>query len=1028
MPNFRTVWDAERDEIPERPAEPLVPSARPSKGIVAELVAGEPPQPSLPAGAVGLAFSGGGIRSATFNLGILQGLARAHLLPKIDYLSTVSGGGYIGSWLVSWIKRAGGIATVQQELGDFQAHYNDDGLIVEPPQVTFLRDYSNYMTPRLGIFGADTWAGIATYLRNVLLNQIILAAFLGAIIFLPWCLLATSHWISLRYTCLHNGYLGAGLAGALGAIALLIGVGFASAQTMRCSLTASPATAGDDQKKVIAWGVLPIFLSAILTMIGFWLTPDKEVKAWPVWYWPAIGAGFYGLAHIVGVLCRYQVLKSAHQSGIKFTRFQAVCIVISAAFAGAVGGFLLQLLEKVLVVWKFWHHGFAHAFTWGPALYIVAFLLVGTLHIGFLKALIQNEEQEWWGRTGGLLLIFLIAWTALFALTMFVPWILVSCGQWIRTEVGLATGWVLTTFFGVLSGKSSKTSGKKDGKQNQGLEILAVISPYVFVIGLFVLVSVGAFRLAEWKLVNSKPATTTTAAVAPCAAPKPAEEVKSQPLASGDVLTLVKTADAEGNSIEIVSGKVTLSRKPDGSTCAAATQEIFWTRVGALSVSSLSLWLWGKFAVLLVIAVGVAFRVDINLFSMNLLYRNRLVRCYLGASRPDTDRHPNPFTGFDPNDDISIADFIREKNYDGPYPIVCASLNITHGERLAWQERKAESFVFTPRYCGYEFPSMHDTNQARSPGGYHASDDYAYPRDPHDPFHAATGGVHLGTAVSISGAAASPNMGFHTSPPLAFLMTVFNVRLGWWLANSRYSNDELMIGRPEGGPPFSLFYLLNELLASTTDKSDYIYLSDGGHFENLGVYELVRRRCRYIIACDADADENVTFEDLGNAIRKCRSDFGVEISLNVTGMKPNKKSKLAQTHGVAGTIRYPPIPGDENPQPGRILYIKPTITKDVPRDVLAYRDSHPAFPYQTTADQWFDESQFESYRRLGLFSMQTLAGLTDTPPLELHSIEALFGNVDRINTPPSNAPPPASPITAPTPPTTLPPASGLDTH
>ena len=147
---------------------------------------------------VGLAFSGGGIRSATFNLGILQALASANLLSKIDYLSTVSGGGYIGSWLISWIKRADGkIVEVEKQLGHFQPHYDENkGYVAEPDQVSFLRAYSNYLTPRLGFFGADTWAGIATYLRNLLLNQVILIALLGGIAFLPWCALTLSRALS----------------------------------------------------------------------------------------------------------------------------------------------------------------------------------------------------------------------------------------------------------------------------------------------------------------------------------------------------------------------------------------------------------------------------------------------------------------------------------------------------------------------------------------------------------------------------------------------------------------------------------------------------------------------------------------------------------------------------------------------------------------------------------------------------------------------------------------------------------------
>jgi hypothetical protein len=383
-----------------------------------------------------------------------------------------------------------------------------------------------------------------------------------------------------------------------------------------------------------------------------------------------------------------------------------------------------------------------------------------------------------------------------------------------------------------------------------------------------------------------------------------------------------------------------------------------------------------------------------------LLYRNRLVRCYLGASRPQGERRPNRFTGFDPADDIFLTDFSDDTGevpyYDGPYPILCAALNVTHGGRLAWQERKAESFAFTPKYCGYEFPEMNFESGGAPQGAYQKTLEYAYPKDAHSALHLNRGGVHLGTAISISGAAASPNMGYHTSPPLAFLMTVFDVRLGWWLPNSRYENKDFpwQRNKPEGGPLCSLLYLLNELLAATTDTSKYTYLSDGGHFENLAVYELVRRRCKYIVACDADADAGMAFGDLGNTIRKCRSDFGVEITVDPTPVKLPSQKGFAAVHGVAGAIRYPWLSDEEPSFTGQLLYIKPTITPSTPRDVLAYRDSHPDFPDQSTADQWFDESQFESYRRLGLHSFQSLAGIAGYgTPSRPTTIKDLFDNI-----------------------------------
>ena len=150
---------------------------------------------------MGLAFSGGGIRSATFNLGVLQALAELELLEEFDYLSTVSGGGYIGSWLSAWIARTDqenrrnedqrkidtgeeqphttGLATVQQLLNPGLDPAN------EPEQIRFLRNYSNYLTPKTGLLSTDTLAGIATYLRNFILNLVILSTGLAAILLVP---------------------------------------------------------------------------------------------------------------------------------------------------------------------------------------------------------------------------------------------------------------------------------------------------------------------------------------------------------------------------------------------------------------------------------------------------------------------------------------------------------------------------------------------------------------------------------------------------------------------------------------------------------------------------------------------------------------------------------------------------------------------------------------------------------------------------------------------------------------------------
>ena len=129
-----------------------------------------------------LAISGGGIRSATFALGVMQGLARTHILEKFDYVSTVSGGGYIGSWLSSWVRRNPfGIRGVAAQLSAPPS----DPLISEPTPVQHLRAFSNYLTPRLGALSADTWSLVATYVRNLLLNWIVLIPLLAGVLAVP---------------------------------------------------------------------------------------------------------------------------------------------------------------------------------------------------------------------------------------------------------------------------------------------------------------------------------------------------------------------------------------------------------------------------------------------------------------------------------------------------------------------------------------------------------------------------------------------------------------------------------------------------------------------------------------------------------------------------------------------------------------------------------------------------------------------------------------------------------------------------
>jgi hypothetical protein len=368
-------------------------------------------------------------------------------------------------------------------------------------------------------------------------------------------------------------------------------------------------------------------------------------------------------------------------------------------------------------------------------------------------------------------------------------------------------------------------------------------------------------------------------------------------------------------------------------------------------------------AVAIAIVVGclASIWVNINRFSLHALYRNRLIRAFLGASNPE--RRPNPFTDFDENDNIRVYDLRFPETAPGrwptlnpqrwrPFHVINMALNVVSTTKLAWHERKAESFTVSPLHSGSAYL------------GYRYSTGYGDKQ-----------GISLGTAVAISGAAASSNMGYHSSPALAFLLTMFNVRLGWWLGNPGPAGEKVF---QRDAPFFSVKPLLAEMFGLTTDQHKYIYLSDGGHFENLGLYEMVRRRCRSIIVVDAGCDKEYAFEDLGNAARKIELDLGIKITFRgITELKfrGERDATYAQWHPpyhAIGSIDYQTADGGG--QNGIIIYLKPAFHGNQIRNVGVrnYAFANADFPHQSTGDQFFSESQLESYRAFGFEMMDDI--------------------------------------------------------
>jgi hypothetical protein len=199
---------------------------------------------------------------------------------------------------------------------------------------------------------------------------------------------------------------------------------------------------------------------------------------------------------------------------------------------------------------------------------------------------------------------------------------------------------------------------------------------------------------------------------------------------------------------------------------------------------------------------------------------------------------------------------------------------------------------------------------------------------------------------------------------LSFFLTLLNLRLGTWLGNP--GNDET---RGKTGPASSALTLLSELLGGRGANQDWLHLSDGGHFENLGTYELLRRGCSKIIAIDSSADPDRTFEDLANLIRLARDELNISID-RFTEMRIGDREQSQGAYATLFSINYPDGP------PGRLLYIKPCYYSDtaipVPVEIQSYAKKVSAFPHEPTVDQFFSVEQFDAYRRLGHHQIKTI--------------------------------------------------------
>jgi hypothetical protein len=992
-----------------------------------------------------LCLSGGGIRSASFNLGLLEGLSRFRqkaspgqretpaLMERLDCISTVSGGGYIGSWLSAWILRrqlatAKPAAQAYCEVLDALAGKTPGTAGDSDPQQTrHLRRYTSYLAPELGA-SVDTATLVAIFLRNLLVNWTLLIPLLFAVA-------ATTQWVAISlvgaerqlpeiHSSVVDGFLVfffllAALAAAFAlpshrrdsavlaladarleyklersneGIAINVkepvaAVWNGKSVRMVCSKTTSapfkfvraadgtlkklpkdieslsndfgkPITSG--QIMLNTWTVraarqlspslrnsavrfynllqefavyvflacvlagsllLTIARSAIPANNHDWKGLQAEFKValvgycvlgFFIWYADWNRRSLVALKHASGEAGRKKFGRTVR----RFFATGASAVFSACATCGLL--YLLRL-ELYSLLWNdgmhtlLSHHVPSHRLfvAVAPPLVITILLITTSLFCALVGAFEQEEDREWWTRGGAVLLLAIAGWIALQGIVLYGMDLDRAFWNYVIGSAGIALGFGTSA----IGFSGSTSAGPREVKSAQATAVGTFLQKHNLLLPAsatlaIVLIAIGVVTLEE-KLRLSL-----------------ADKVHLSQFLPSSWVSFASQGNAIGRLLGVIH---------------QAALHRFW--FCALIVFGASTF----------IAVLANLAIDMNLFTLQGMYRMRLMRAFLGAS--NALRRPDPFTKFDPHDTPHMVELAASTGV--PLHIINAALNLTGTKDTALRQRMAESFTFS----------------AQTAGGWRVG--YAASSE----FGGGPRGLTLATAMSISGSAFNPNMGYHTSPLLSLLMTFFNLRLGVWLPNPKWAS--MKASKPlrhiqSEGPTFSLGTLILEAFGKANDDDAWIELTDGGHFENLGLYEMVLRRCKCIIVSDAGADPACQFEDLGNAIRKIKIDLGIPIEFETTDQPRNLKMKAGMQSGnsycAIARIRYACVdayPGMDANEienlDGCLIYVKALLTGREPGDVLQYALTHGDFPNESTANQFFNEAQFESYRHLGSF-------------------------------------------------------------
>ena len=888
----------------------------------------------------GLALSGGGIRSATFAFGVLQALARNRILMHVDVLSTVSGGGYTGSLLMRLFGRkevrdhddvrrailpAGGSSNEESSNEESSNEESSKRQEIESGAVLrWLRNNGWYLAPT---GSGDLLLAAAILVRNWLSVQFVLVTLVLALFVL---LQLFRDWAHLQFPD-GDGLSPAGCVAATGS--------FASLEAwLTCHLPL-----GERYLWWSPWVLAPtLFLAwvAVPFMWVYWLAADYGSHKGTSW----VGAFLPGV--LLGVAHATHLVNAVVASAVFVSWLVALCIFCGCAWASR---FIGAGKDPDLRNWL--------SRSLKAALVATGFLLA--------IALIDTVGQ-----------------------TVYAVWLTPGdfVGRWLATlgagVVGLSP---LANRLAQYFGGEGRTP-----RFRPAWSLVATIGAVALVTGWLAVINVAAHgiawgvkypqhvpgKLVVWRVVKVE---TCDPGASPC-----------PPLAT------LRCADC----IELGERHV--------------------VRTGTATAI---LWILSLF-------IGRCWSF-LNNSTLLPLYTARLTRAYLGASNPRRlkRQETEPVTRVLADDDVSMAwgrwtrkpdDQLFEKG--PPLHLINVTINETLDAKVQLQRKDRKGIGMAVGPAGISAGVRHHVVFRTGPAGVAV---HPRARDGFRMFDYGEAGasgarrgqtLSLGQWAGISGAAFSTGLGSRTRLAYSFLAGFFNVRLGYWwdsgVEPGRRCKRAKRTGWAAGfGRRFACVfpvqsYLVDEFLGRFHGTArQYWCLTDGGHFDNTGAYELVRRRLPLMVIIDAEADPDYTYEGLGNLVRKVRSDFGAEIEF----LREDEIRSLSEESNdgcrclrYVGTLKMLRREGDREQEkaaadgreqegtserrwsPSRahaavarvtyrgepkrrsiLVYVKPTLLGNEPADITQYHASNPDFPHEPTVDQFFDESQWESYRKLG---------------------------------------------------------------